>query len=96
MHAVVRTYSGSGAKQLFDLLVKRKADVESTMRTVPGLVSYTLVQSGEGGCSVTVCQDKAGTDASMKIASEWIKKNATGISSGPPTVSEGPVLVQIK
>ena len=28
MHAVVRTYSGAGAKQLFDLLEQRKADVE--------------------------------------------------------------------
>ena len=26
MHAVVRTYSGSGAKDLFGLLEKRKAD----------------------------------------------------------------------
>ncbi len=95
MHAVVRTYSGAGAKQLFQLLEQRKADVESTMRTVPGLVSYTLVRSGDGGVSVTVCQDKAGTDASMRVASDWIKKNASGIGSGAPMVSEGSVLIQI-
>jgi hypothetical protein len=60
MYAVVRTYSGTGAKELFSLLEQRKTDVEAVMRTVPGLVSYTLVRSAEGGIAVTVCRDKAG------------------------------------
>jgi len=34
MHAVVRTYSGKGAKELFDGLEKRKSDVESLMRPI--------------------------------------------------------------
>jgi len=95
MHAVLRTYSGSAGKDLFGLLEKRKADVESAMRDVPGLVSYTLVRTGDGGVSVTVCKDKAGTEASMRVAKEWIQKNASNISSAPPAVAEGPVLVQI-
>ena len=28
MHAVIRTYSGKGAKELFDVLAKHKTDVE--------------------------------------------------------------------
>ena len=44
MHAVVRTYSGVGAKQLFDVLEQRKADVEATLQKVSGLVSYTLTR----------------------------------------------------
>jgi hypothetical protein len=96
MHAVVRTYSGTGAKQLFDVLEQRKADVETTVRKVPGLVSYTLLGSGDGGMSVTVCQDKAGIDESLKVAGEWIKKNASNIPARPPAVTEGLVIVQIK
>lgn len=95
MHAVVRTYSGSGAKDLFGLLEKRKADVEAAMRSVQGLVSYTLVRTGDGGLSVTVCKDKAGTEASMRVAKEWIQKNAAALGSNPPTVAEGPVFMQI-
>ena len=38
MHTVVRTYSGKGAAELFDLLEKRKADVEREMRAVKGFV----------------------------------------------------------
>ena len=68
MHAVVRTYSGKGAKDLFDVLEKRKTDVESLLRPIKGFVSYTLARSGDGGFSVTVCQDKAGTDESVQAA----------------------------
>ncbi|MGB8528452.1 MAG: hypothetical protein WCD75_16755 [Rhodoplanes sp.] len=37
MYAVVRTYSGDGAKELFNLLDQHKADVEAVIRKVPGL-----------------------------------------------------------
>ena len=96
MHAVVRTYSGAGAKQLFDVLEERKADVEATLRKVPGLVSYTLLRSADGGISVTVCTDKAGTDESLKVARDWILKNASQAHANPPLVAEGSVVVQIK
>ena len=95
MHAVVRNYSGAGVKQLFDLLEQRKAEVEATLRKVPGLVSYTMLRSGDGGISVTVCKDKAGTDESLKIAREWIQKNASNIHASPPAIMEGSVIVQI-
>ncbi|HXV23503.1 MAG TPA: hypothetical protein VED46_04510 [Alphaproteobacteria bacterium] len=95
MHAVVRTYSGPGAKALFELLEKRKADVEAAIRPVPGLISYTLVRTGDGGMSVTVCKDKAGTEASMRVAKDWIQKNASTIGSKPPAVTEGSVTVHI-
>ena len=43
MYAAVRTYSGAGAKEFFDLLEKRKSEVEAVMRKVPGLVSSDLL-----------------------------------------------------
>ena len=96
MHAVVRNYSGAGAKQLIDVLEQHKADVEATLRKVPGLLSYTLLRSGEGGMSVTVCKDKAGAEESLKVAREWIQKNASNIHANPPVVTEGSVIAQIK
>jgi hypothetical protein len=96
MYAVIRTYLGAGAKQLFDVLEERNADVEAALRKVPGLVSYTLLNTGDGGISVTVCTDKTGTDASLKVARDWIQKNASNIHANPPVVTEGPVIVQIK
>lgn len=96
MHAVIRTYSGKGAKELFDVLEKRKADVESLLRPIKGFVSYTLARSGDGGFSVTVCQDKSGTEESVEAAREWIAKNAGNTGAGPPKVAEGAVISHLK
>ena len=95
MHAVVRSYSGKGAKELFDLLAQRKADVEALIRGVTGFVAYSLVQTADGGISVTVCQDKAGADESLQRAREWIQEKAAGTGVGAPTVSEGSVILQL-
>ncbi len=95
MHAVVRSYSGSGAKELFDLLEQRLAEVESLIRAVQGFVAYSLIRTDDGGVSVTVCQDKAGTDESLQAARDWIQQNASDLSTSPPTISEGSVLLHL-
>ncbi len=95
MHAVVRSYSGSGAKELFDLLEQRVAEVESLIRAVQGFVAYSLIRTDDGGVTVTVCQDKAGTDESLRLARDWIQENASDLGASPPVVSEGPVLLQL-
>lgn len=95
MHAVVRNYSGAGAIQLFDLLEQRTADVEALIRKVPGMISYTLLRSSDGGVSVTICQNKAGADESVKVARDWIKDNASNTGASAPAVMEGAVIVQI-
>ena len=89
MHTVVRNYSGSGATRLIDLLEDKKEEVESLIREVSGFVSYSLVRT-DGGCvTVTVCQDKAGTDESLQLAREWIQENAANLDVSPPAVTEG-------
>ena len=95
MHAVVRDYSGSGAKELFDLLEERKEEVETLIRSVTGLVTYSAIRTDDGGVTVTICQDKSGTDESIRIAREWIQENASDIGSSPPVVSEGSVMVNV-
>jgi hypothetical protein len=96
MHAVIRTFSGAGAKKLVDLLEGRKSEIESLIRPVKGFVSYSLVRTVDGGVSVTVCEDKAGTDESSRIAKEWIGKNASDLGVSPPTIVEGSVILQLK
>jgi len=96
MYAVVRTYSGAGASRLFDVLEERKRDVEAVIREVPGLTSYTLLRSADGGVSVTVCEDQAGADQSLKVARDWIQKNAPDTGASAPAVTQGTVLVQIR
>ena len=96
MHAVMRSYSGKGAKELFDVIEKNKAEVEKVIRPIKGFVSYGLTRTADGGFSVTVCQDKAGCDESTRAAREWIAKNAGNTGAAAPTVSEGTVMLNLK
>ena len=95
MYAVVRTYSGQGAKELFELLEQRKAEVEDLIRSVSGFQAYTLLRTDDGGVTVTVCQDKAGTDQTLQLARDWIQQNASDLGTSPPAVSEGSVVLQL-
>jgi hypothetical protein len=94
MRAVIRTYSGPGAKKLFAELEKNKAKIETLIKPVIGLVSYSLVSTGDGGMSVTVCKDQNGIDDSTRIAGEWIKQNLPSVAA-KPSITEGAVVVQL-
>jgi len=96
MQVAIRTYSGKGAKELFDLLEQHKADAEALIRSVKGFVSYTLARSGDGGFSVTVCQDKTGIDEILQMAQDWITKNAGSSGVAAPKVAEGSVIIHMK
>ena len=89
MHGVIRTYSGDGAKQLFDLIVERQDEVKELIGGVPGFVSYALIQTGDGGATVTVCKDKTGTDESVKRARDWVAENGAAFGAAAPVVTEG-------
>ena len=93
MHAVMRNYSGKGAKKLFDVIERNKTEVEKLIKPIKGFVSYSLVRTARGGFSVTICQDKAGTDESIRAARDWIAKNASDTGVAAPTVSEGAVIL---
>ena len=74
MHAMVRNYSGKGAKEIIDAVEKNKSEVEKLFRGIKGFVSYSLVRTADGGFSISVFHDKAGTDESIRVAREWIAK----------------------
>jgi len=88
MYVVVRSYSGQGAAELFDLLGQREEDVKELISGVPGFVSYAAFRSGEGGMTVTVCEDKEGTDESSRRAAGWVKENVS-TTVDAPEISEG-------
>jgi len=93
MYAVLRTYSGQGASELFELLGQREEDVKDLISGVPGFVTYVAVRTGDGGVTVTVCEDKAGTDESSRRAAEWVKDNVSA-AGNPPAITEGDTVLQ--
>jgi aspartate/methionine/tyrosine aminotransferase len=88
MYVTIRSYTGQGASELFDALVERREDVKALISTVPGFVSYEAFRNNGGGQTVTVSEDKAGTDESSRRAAEWVKENI-GVNVEPPVVTEG-------
>ena len=95
MHVVVRTYSGKGAKEAFDIIEKNKADVEKVLRSVKGFVGYSIARTADGGFSMTICRDKAGTDESNEKAKEWLKQNTSKTGISAPEVKEGSVILHL-
>ena len=94
MYVVIRSYSGQGASELFDLIEQSEEEIRELITGVPGFVTYAAFRSGNGGTTVTVCQDKAGTDESSNRAATWIKENASGTSVSPPEITEGSTVLQ--
>ena len=93
MFVVVRSYTGQGASELFDLLEQREEDVKELIGGVPGFVSYAAFRTEDGGRTVTACQDKAGTDESSKRAAGWVEENVS-VPVDPPNIAEGNTVLQ--
>ena len=89
-------HSGKGSKKLIDVIETNKTKVEELLRAIKGFVSYYLFRTPRGGFSVSVYQGKAGTDESIRVARDWISKNAGKTGAAAPTISEGTVILQLK
>ena len=93
MYTVIRRYRST---EVLDELARRKDDIERLIRGVPGFVGYYLIRSEDGGASVTVCEDKTGTDESTRLAAEYIRENLSNISTATPEVTEGETILSLE
>jgi hypothetical protein len=93
MHVVIRSYSGQGASELFDLAGQRDEDLKAIISGVPGFVSFAAFRTEAGGVAVTVCQDKIGTDESSRRAAKWVTENVS-TTVDPPAITEGSTFLQ--
>jgi hypothetical protein len=91
MYAVVRHYTGASA--LMDAMQARQDEVEALISGVPGFQKYHAIRSGDALVTITVCDDRAGTDESVTRAAEWIKQNITDVSIAAPVITEGEVFI---
>ena len=94
MHVVIRHYEGSA--KLIDELVDRRKDVEELIRGVDGFVAYYLVKTADGGASVSVFENEAGTTESNKRAAAYLKQNLDGVAAGPPKIIEGEAVIDFR
>jgi|SRR5690242_19407515 len=89
MHATIRRWNG--AATLIAEIERRTQEVESIISSTPGFVAYHAVKSGNTLVSVTVCQDKAGTDETTRRAAQWVRDTlpADAVAGLTPEIIEG-------
>ncbi|MEA2514229.1 MAG: hypothetical protein QOJ59_3716 [Thermomicrobiales bacterium] len=91
MYAVVRRYT-SEMKNLAEVMAEKHEDLERRMSGLPGFVAYYLIDAGDAVATVTVCDDRAGAEASHALAAEWVKQNLPASVLGAPEATGGEVL----
>ena len=91
MYAVVRHYhfkAGDGEK--IDKLVQE--GFVPLLKKAKGFVRYYWLDTGSGeGASLSVFEDKAGADESIRIAAEFVKTQMAHLLQQKPEIIEGPV-----
>jgi hypothetical protein len=91
MYAVIRRYEQADA--LGKAMLEHEQEVNDLISSVPGFVAYYAVNEDGVLATVTVCQDKTGTDESTRRAAEWVRTNLAGTSIAPPVVTSGSVFL---
>jgi hypothetical protein len=89
MYAVVRRYKGGS--QVIDEVVRKRSDVEQLIRGVPGFVGYYVIKTSDGGATITICEDRAGAEESIRLAADWVRQNVPAGAASPPEITEGEV-----
>lgn len=90
MYASIRQYRTS---HVVEVARRAREGFVPIVKDVPGFTAYYLVDSGDGTLfTVTVCEDRAGADASVNSAAEWVRDNLAELVDGPPTVTNGEVV----
>ena len=91
MYAAVREYEGIQDDSEAGRLVGES--FVPLLEKVPGFIAYYWVDGGNGVmASLSVFEDKAGADESVRLAHQWIDENAPGLFPNPPRVTEGLVV----
>ena len=91
MHAAVRMYQVDPDKvDEFKRLVNET--FLPLIEEAPGFRAYYALDAGDGRiASVSVFDDRAGAEASTKMAADNIRENMASVAPNPPAVLEGEV-----
>jgi hypothetical protein len=91
MYAAVRRYEGVTDPAEAGRLVDES--FVPLLEHVPGFIAYYWLDAGDGVmASLSVFEDEAGADESVRIARDWVRDNAAALLPNAPRVTEGSVV----
>jgi heme-degrading monooxygenase HmoA len=92
MYTVIRRYTG--ASELADALVQRQQEVKDLISGVPGFKAYHALRTDWGDvATITICDDRTGTDESIRRAAGWVRSNLSRVEMRPPEIIEGEIIL---
>jgi len=91
MYAVIRAYTGK--PELADALAERAEDIRQVIGGINGFKAYYLLKIPEGTTTISVFEDQAGADESVRAAAAWLAENLPDLEVAAPYVTAGEVLV---
>ena len=93
MYAVIRRYQVEPGA--VDEITRRVQDgFVPLIRQVQGFVDYYLLDTGNGTVvSLTVYQDRAGEEASVRLAAEFVQQHLAQLIPNPPEITVGEVRI---
>lgn len=93
MHALIRT--NTAPSDVIDEARPKLANLEQTMRQLPGFVAYYFLETDNGIATITITEDETGTEASMGRAAAWVQQNLTETRAllSAPQVTRGQTLI---
>jgi hypothetical protein len=92
MYVSIRQYNGRNVAEFS----RRVQDgFVPIVRRVPGFLAWYLVDGGGGALfTVTICEERAGVEASVSAAAAWVEDNVADLVEGAPAVINGEVRAQ--
>jgi hypothetical protein len=91
MYAAVRRYDGVTDPAEVDRQVKE--GFVPLVREVPGFVAYYWIDAGNGTMvSTSVFEDRAGAEASIERAADFVREKLASLVPNPPQVTAGEVV----
>ncbi|MCC6627417.1 MAG: hypothetical protein IT340_08460 [Chloroflexi bacterium] len=95
MYAVMRLYTLGKAEDLDEIVRRAGEGFVPLVRAVPGFVSYSIVQSGNQAATISIFEDRAGADESVRAAAMWVKQYLGPLLPNPPRVTGGEIRVRV-
>jgi hypothetical protein len=93
MYAVIRKYTFD-PKSSQEIKSKIQDVFVPLVKKTPGFISYCWMDTGSGtGASIGTYQNKAGAEASDRLAAEFASANLAHLHISKPEITEGEVTV---
>src|SRR5919205_2074122 len=91
MHLAIRRYQIDPAS--VDAVMQQiNEGFTPLIKDADGFLAYYALKAGDGEiATVSVFEDQAGAEESIKMAADWIRQNMAALLPNPPEITEGEV-----